>query len=448
VIWFYRLAFVPVLLVMLPAVLHRMIRRGGLWKNLTQRFGCGPDLGPPPAGVKRIWIHAVSVGEVLAVGPLLEALSRQSAIELHLTTTTTTGYAVGLQRYANLGVGMGYFPLDFWPFSVRAWKRIRPDLMVLTESELWPEHLRQARIRGVPVVLVNARISDRSLRRLRKIRWLVRALIPPFRAITAASEIDAARLREIGLPSESIEAVGNLKLDVAVAPPVDACETASLREELGVPDGLLLMGSSTWPGEEVALVRALRRIRTDGVNCRLLIVPRHAERRQEIREVLSAAGVRFHMRTAGAAPAPVDVCVADTTGEMVRLLPLADLVFVGRSLPPNDGGQTPVESAALGRPILFGPRMTNFRAIAEGLVATGAARLVDDADDLAEAASSLMRTAETRDRMARAGLAWHRANKGALDRVVHLLMREMGRSRGGDCMRPCEHRHEFGRPRE
>ncbi|WP_442890566.1 3-deoxy-D-manno-octulosonic acid transferase [Congregicoccus parvus] len=404
-----------------------MIRRGGLWKNLTQRFGCGPVLGPPPEGAKRIWIHAVSVGEVLAVGPLLEALSRQSAIELHLTTTTTTGYAVGLQRYAKLGVGMGYFPLDFWPFSVRAWKRIRPDLMVLTESELWPEHLRQARIRGVPVVLVNARISDRSLRRLRKIRWLVRALIPPFRAITAASEIDAARLREIGLPSESIEAVGNLKLDVAVAPPVDACATASLREELGVPDGLLLMGSSTWPGEEVALVRALRRIRTDGVNCRLLIVPRHAERRQEIREVLGAAGVRFHMRTAGTAPESVDVCVADTTGEMVRLLPLADLVFVGRSLPPNEGGQTPVESAALGRPILFGPRMTNFRAIAEGLVATGAARLVEDADDLAEAASSLMRNAETRDRMALAGLSWHRANKGALDRVVRILMREMGR---------------------
>ncbi|MGH8017791.1 MAG: 3-deoxy-D-manno-octulosonic acid transferase, partial [Opitutaceae bacterium] len=345
-IWLYRLVFVPALLVLLPGILARMLRRGGLRENFGQRFGAGTPLGDPPPGGKRIWIHAVSVGEILAIAPLVERLLSSSRTQIFLTTTTTTGFAVGRDRYRMPGVEIGYFPLDFWPFSARAWRRIQPDLMVLTESELWPEHLFQARKRGVSVLLINARLSDRSLSRLRKIGGLVRPLVRGIKRISAASGIDAARFAEIRFPGATVETTGNLKLDAAIGPVLDEEEKTRLRAELGLPDGLILMGSSTWPGEETALVRAMTAARAAGLFCRLLIVPRHAERRDEILGELKRHPHRFHLRTTGSADSAVDICVADTTGEMVRLLQLAEVVFVGRSLAPHYGGQTPVEAAA------------------------------------------------------------------------------------------------------
>ncbi len=424
-IWLYRLVFVPALLVLLPGILARMLRRGGLRENFGQRFGAGPPLGAPPPGCKRVWIHAVSVGEILAIAPVVERLVSSPGIQIFLTTTTTTGYAVGRDRYGKSAVEIGYFPLDFWPWSARAWRRIRPDLMVLTESELWPEHLFQARKRGVPVLLINARLSDRSLSRLRKVGGLVRPLVCGIKRISAASAIDAARFAEIGFPGATVEAAGNLKLDASIVPVLGEDEKTRLRAELGLPDGLILMGSSTWPGEETALARAMTTARARGLFCRLLIVPRHAERRDEILGELKRHPHRVHLRTAGPADGAVDICVADTTGEMTRFLQLADVVFVGRSLAPHNGGQTPVEAAALGLPILFGPNMTNFRAISRGLVEAGAARVVNDADALVAGAAALLADPKARDDMAAQGHAWHAANRGAVDRTVALIRQEL-----------------------
>ena len=358
---------------------------------------------------------------MVAIAPVVERLTATAGISVYLTTTTTTGYAVGRDRYGPSGIEIGYFPLDFWPCSVLAWKRIRPDVMVLTESELWPEHLRQARKRKVPVLLINARISDRSLARLRKIGWIVRPLVRGLTKISAASAIDAARLAEVGFQCGSIEAVGNLKLDVSVGPILDDEARGRLRAELGLPDGMILIGSSTWPGEEAAMVRALKKAREAGLKCRLLVVPRHAERREEILEELKREALSVHLRTLGAANAPVDICVADTTGEMVRLLQLADLVFVGRSLAPNYGGQTPVEAAALGLPVLFGPFMTNFRSISDGLVTAGAARVVLDGDALVSAVVALLLAPDLRLEMTRQGREWHAANRGAVNRTVEAI---------------------------
>ncbi len=417
----YRLAFLPALLVLLPAVLPRMLRRGGLRAGFGQRFGAWARLPPPPAGVRRVWIQAVSVGEMLAIAPLVARLRARPDVELVISTTTTTGHALGRERYGPLGVEVGYFPLDFLPFSARAWCAIRPDLVVLTESELWPEHLAQARRRGVPVVVINARISDRSFARLRRFAALVRPLVAGIDRILAASAEDAARLAALGFAGGRIEVSGNLKLDVAIAPVLDAAGLQTLRAELGLPDGLILMGSSTWPGEEEALLGALHTIRAAGVACRLLLVPRHAERREEVSACLRAAEFTWHRRTLGPAPSAVDVCLADTTGEMVRLLQTADVVFVGRSLAPHDGGQTPVEAAALGRPVLFGPFMTNFRRIARQLGERGAALVVRDAEELAREALRLVSDPAARAAMGAAGVAWHRANRGAIERTLRAL---------------------------
>ena len=426
-LWLYRLLFLPAMLALAPSYLARMRRRGGYREKFSQRFGAHRGLPAKRAGVRRVWLQAVSVGEMLAIGPLLEGLTRAGDVEVYLTTTTSTGYRVAADRYRGRTMGLGYFPIDWWPFSRRAWRSIAPDLVILTEGERWPEHIHQAGKRGVPVVAVNARMSDRSFRRLRTFGFAVRPVLDGITRLLACSEPDAARFRELGVPGERIQTTGNLKLDVRI-PRLDVAEKARLRRELGLPaDGLVLMGSSTWPGEEAVLLEALRRARGKGMACSLLVVPRHAERRREIEPVMRASGLTFHFRSQGAAAETVDVAVGDTTGEMRNFLQLADVVFVGKSLPPHTEGQTPVESAALGRPLVLGPGMANFRAIARELVAQGAAVQVADAEALKTELVALLRDAGRRAALAAAAQAWQQANVGAVERTLAVLREMLGR---------------------
>ena len=372
-IWLYRLVFLPLLLLASPYYLWRMRRRGGYAEGFFHRLGETPPLPPKRPDRPRLWLQAVSVGELLAIAPLLEALHRGAQAEVYLTTTTSTGFRLAREKYAGLTVGLGYFPLDFWAFSVRTWNAVRPDLCLLMEGERWPEHLHQARGRGVPVLAVNARMSDRGFRRSMRFKGAVRALSAGLTRILCASKRDEQRFRALGFPAARLHTTGNLKVDVTI-PRLTGDEAAGLRRELGLGPGLVLLGSSTWPGEEAALLAALDRARARGLAVALLLVPRHAERRDELRQLLEGTGLRFHFRTAGAAPGAVDVAVGDTTGELRRLTQLADLVFVGKSLPPHDGGQTPVEAAVLGKAVLHGPHMTNFREIVRSRTEAGAVR--------------------------------------------------------------------------
>ena len=424
-LWFYRILFVPVLLVLAPAYLWRMRRRGGYGENFSQRFGGHPRLEKLAAGRKRVWLQAVSVGEMLAIGPLLEGLRRDGA-EVYLTTTTSTGYRLAMERYAGLTVGIGYFPLDWRPFSARAWRRIAPELVILTEGERWPEHLRQAAKRGVPVLSINARLSDRSFARMKIFGPAARLMVGGITRLLPCSAQDEARFRELGVPGERITTTGNIKLDVQI-PPLSEAEREKLKRELGLPDGLVLLGSSTWPGEEGALLAAWRHARERGVRCALLLVPRHAERRAEIERALAESGLRFHFRSRGAAKGEVDVAVADTTGELRKLTQLADVVFVGKSLAPHTEGQTPVEAAALGKPILFGRGMSNFRALSRDLLARGAAREVADATALTTAAEELLRDVTRRAALATAAAKWHRDNGGALARTLAVIREELAK---------------------
>jgi 3-deoxy-D-manno-octulosonic-acid transferase len=273
----------------------------------------------------------------------------------------------------------------------------------------------------VPVAVVNARVSDRSMARLRRAPWLARRLWGKIARVTAASQEDGERIAALGFPRDRLDVCGNLKFDAAVGPVLDAEARERLRHELGLADGPVLMGSSTWPGEEEALLAALGAARAAGIGARLLVVPRHAERRGDIADVLERSGFSWHLRSRGPAPEPVDVCLADTTGEMVRLLQAADVVFIGRSLPPNDGGQTPVESAALGKAMIFGPNMTNFRSIARALVETGGAALAQDAGALAQDAVRLLRDPAARAGAGRVAQGWHGRSRGAVERTIEVV---------------------------
>lgn len=422
-LWLYRLFFLPALLVLAPRYVLRMRRRGGYVEDFGHRFGALPIVPRARPNAKRVWLQAVSVGEMLAIAPLLERM-RIDGVEVYLTTTTSTGYRLANDRYRGLTVAIGYFPIDWWLFSARAWRRIAPDLAILTEGERWPEHLAQAAKRKVPVLCINARLSDRSFRRMARFPSLAPLMLGGLTRVLPCSSQDEQRFRELGVPAGKITTTGNIKLDVVI-PSLTSSELATLRQELGLRSGLVLLGASTWPGEEEALVNALRAVQDVGVPCSLILVPRHAERRMEIERMLSRGALAFHFRSRGAAVQPVDVAVADTTGELRKLLHLADLVFVGKSLPPHTEGQTPVEAAALGKPIVFGPGMSNFARIADELLARGGARQVPDAKGLADAAVRLLHDSIQRDALAKGAVAWHRDNAGAVDRTWRVLRAEL-----------------------
>ena len=424
-IWVYRTLFLPLLLLASPYYLWRMRRRGGYAEGFWHRFGEVPPLPGKAAGAKRIWLQAVSVGEILAIAPLLEAFKREGHTEVYLTTTTSTGYQLAREKYAALTVGIGYFPLDWWAFSAGAWGKVAPDLAILMEGERWPEHVAQAQARGVPVISVNARMSDRSFKRSMRFNWALRPLAAGITRVLCSSKRDEQRFKALGFPPARLQTTGNLKLDVNIPLLADADKSA-LRRELGLGAGLVLLGSSTWPGEETALLTALKAARERGLKVSLLLVPRHAERREELRGLLEKSGLSFHFRSAGAASGQVDVAVGDTTGELRKFTQLADLVFTGKSLAPHDGGQTPVEAAVLGKPVLHGPRMTNFRDIIRTLTEAGAVRKVETHSELITAATELLQDTMQRGRLATAAKAWHEENRGATERTLAVIRGQLG----------------------
>lgn len=419
-IWIYRALFLPLLLVAAPYYLWRMRRRGGYAENFSHRFGGTDPLPPKAPGRKRIWLQAVSVGEMLAIGPLLEALRREGDTEVYLTTTTSTGYKLAKEKYPTLTIGIGYFPLDFWAFSERAWWRVRPDLCILMEGERWPEHVHQAKRLGVPVLSVNARLSDRSYRRSMRFGFFIRPLSRGITRILCSSKRDEQRFRTLGFEPNRLFTTGNLKLDVEI-PLLPLAELEQLRGDVGLGDGLVLLGSSTWPGEEEALLTALQSARAKGLRASLLIVPRHAERREALRAMLAKSGLTFHFRSEGRASGLVDVAIGDTTGELRKFTQLADLVFVGKSLAPHDGGQTPVEAAILEKPLLHGPHMTNFRDIIRGLTEAGAVKKVETHEELIRVSVELLGDEAARKRLTASAHVWHEANRGATERTLEVI---------------------------
>lgn len=422
--------FLPILLVSLPYYGLRMARRGGYRHDFHHRLGLIDRPRPKQPNGTRIWVQAVSVGEVKALGPLLQSLEGSGAYEVVLTTTTSTGYKLARELYGGLVMKTGIFPLDFLPFSRSAWRRLDPDLVILMESELWPEHMHQARLRNVPVMLINGRISDRSFHRYQRFKRTAYRLVNMPSRILASSEQDRDRFIALGANPQRVEHTGNLKFDVRVDPLLNRRERDVLKHDLGLESHtretrsslrppLVLLGSSTWPGEEQLLISIIEEALAAGINVRCLIVPRHAERRGELRAIMEQQKRQWHLRSEGGNPKhPVRFYLADTTGELTYLSQVADVAFIGKSMPPNAGGQTPIEAAALGIPIIYGPNMNNFRQICRSLEQVGAARRVGDDEELRKVCLDLLSNKELRQQMSEAARVWHASNQGATGRTL------------------------------
>lgn len=408
----------------------RMLRRGGYGLDFSHRFGLQKDLPPVAAGKKRVWIQAVSVGEIEAIAPLVDLLCESGKVEVVLTTTTSTGYAVLRNKYADKILYGGIFPFDFFPFSRSAWRRIKPDAVVLMESELWPEHLHTAKSKKVPAMLVNARMSDKSFRRYSRVPYLARRLLDKLSLIAVSGEIDFSRFISLGANPRKTICTGNLKFDTRPAAMLDENGKLELRKQLGFnADSFVLLGSSTWPTEEEMLLKAAEKIRAAGIDCRLLLVPRHAERRAEIIELIKNLPHCVRSREKQARDGTL-VYLADTTGELRTLTQIADLAFIGKSLPPNEGGQSPIDCSASSVPMVYGSHMSNFRRICQTLEESAAAVKVANADAAVSEIVRLAKNKNARTVLAESAKKWHDSNIGAakrdFDAVMKILFPEDG----------------------
>lgn len=428
---------------MLPAYLLRMVRRGNWRRGFGDRFArytaeTADRLAALPAA-DRTWIHAVSVGEVMLALKLIAALRRiRPRLPIIVTTTTTTGRALADQRVPP-DVVVLYAPLDFPPFVRGAFEAIRPARIALVEAEVWPNWMAAASRRNVPVHLVNARLSPRSESRFRRFRAVVAPIFRQLAWISVPESADLARWQSIGLPAEKIHCLGSIKFDDASESQESARTTefrtllatafpaSSENPKSAIRNPQFLLAGSTHADEEVLLAHMLLALRPRFPSLRLLIAPRHVERTDAIAEALLALKLRVARRSLldplfNLIDEP-DVLLLDSTGELRDWYPLADVVFVGKSLSTEaTGGQNPAEPIAAGVPAICGPNMENFADLMASLLAAGGIVQVPDAVRLEDRVGWLLDCPDEGQKMVARGAAVLNAHDGAAARNAELLL--------------------------
>ncbi len=422
--FFYNFLYPLGLLLFLPGQISKLLRRGNYRHKFGQRFGVyDREVQARLAPHRCTWIHAVSVGEV-AIALKLSAKLNELDPELFcvLTTTTTTGFAFATQE-ASERMEVLYSPLDFWPIMRRAYAVIRPIRVILVEAEVWPNLAAEARGRGLPLALVNARLSQRSEQRFRRFLFLVEPTFRCLDLVGVQEPEDIERWIALGVPRERIQNVGSIKYDPAETKVNPELPLQVLRA-FGIDgDRRILFGGSTHAGEEEILGEIFQRLRAEFPALTLIIAPRHVERADEIRTRLARLGLNVRLRSEAETERtpPPDCILLDTTGELQNWYGVATIVFVGKSLTAR-GGQNPVEPILAGKPVLFGPHMENFSALAQALVANEAVIQIRDPNSLQEKIAWLLRDREAASRLvanAQAVLAKH---KGATGRTATLVM--------------------------
>ncbi|MHC4067544.1 MAG: 3-deoxy-D-manno-octulosonic acid transferase [Planctomycetota bacterium] len=426
--WLVNLVYFKAALLYLPVLVYQMLFQGKNRRGWRQRFGHWP-ITPP--SLPRIWIHAVSLGEVNAtpalVGQLEQRLNRP---EIIVSTTTDTGYARACKLYGAERVFR--YPLDFsWVVS-RVLDRVDPSLIVLVELEVWYHLVRTATRRRIPVMVVNGRLTERSRRRFGRIGRVARAMFGDLVWVGAQDETIARRFVELGVPADRVKVTGSMKWDTTTV--ADTIEGAdALAAALGIDAGPagpgLWVCGSTGPGEETLILDAYAALVDAGVSLRLAIVPRKPERFDEVGQLISRRGYHCIRRSEhpdaaeGEASQPAAsnaVILGDTMGELRRFYSLARAVFVGRSLVPM-GGSDPMEAAALGKPIIIGRHTDNFAAPIAALTAADALRVVNSAEELPNAVRELITNPQAASDRGRRAQQVVRDNQGATQRSVERI---------------------------
>ncbi len=424
-----------------PYFLYQAIRHKKYIGSLGQRLGYLPvsfNFDREPS----VWVHAVSVGEVLTARPLVIDLKRRyPRLRVFLSTTTLAGQQLARRSVQDVDA-VFYFPFD-WTFIVRrTLDLVQPKLFVMMETEIWPNLLRECRRRGVRTVLVNGRISYRSYPRYRLVRPFFRRVLADVDQFCMQSEESARRLKDLGADPSRVSVTGSLKFDSLELPtstpsPHGRARDRVLRFFRMSGERPVLVAGSTLRGEEDAVLRAFQRLRTVAASALLVLAPRHPERFAEVEALCRATGLRTVRRSElGIDAEPrADIVVLDTIGELSAVYQIATVVFVGGSL-VDAGGHNILEPAVFGKPIVFGPHMQNFAEIAEAFLTNGAGVQVQSDRELEEVIQNLAADPVRRARLGAAARALVEANRGAKDKSLAVIARLLPREQARAVVRP------------
>jgi 3-deoxy-D-manno-octulosonic-acid transferase len=427
----YNLLFTIFFVLASPYYFFRMQRRGNWQRGFAQRFGrFDSKFKQAITNRQTLWMHAVSVGEVGVCTQLIRALEpRLPNLKIVVSTTTTTGMEE-LDRRLPSHVSRIYYPVDYKRCVSHALNTIRPEAIVLVEAEIWPNFIWKARDLCIPLFLVNARLSDRSFPRYKRLGFLFRRFFAAFAGVGAQTEADAVKLRELGCRPERIHVVGSLKFDAAKLDERRIVDVPGMLRQLGLPQtAKILVAGSTHPGEEALLADLFVRLRKRFQDLFLILVPRHFERSREVSRELQSRGIKFVYRTeltrtTQYPPNDVQCLLVNTTGELKYFYQQATVIFIGKSITAQ-GGQNPIEPGALGKPMIFGPNMQNFAEVARSFLAKDGAVQVQDAAQLEEALGNLLSDQSRREVLGQNALAVVRENQGAIDRTVDMIVKNL-----------------------
>ena len=384
-------------------------------RRIAERFGRQLPAMQPGG----IWVHAVSVGESIAAAPMIrELLKRYPQLPITVTCMTPTGSERIQALFAQEPrVQHCYLPYDLPWASRRFLDHVQPRLAVIMETELWPNHIHQCALRGIPVALANGRLSERSARGYARFARLTGPMLAEMSLLAVQTEAEAERFRALGARPECVQVTGSIKFDLKVDPFLLE-RAAQLREQWQAGVRSIWIAASTHEGEDEVMLQAHRQLLASHPDALLILVPRHPERFASVLELCRAQGFATVQRSQGTAVgAGTQVLLGDTMGELLFLYALADMAFVGGSLVPN-GGHNLLEPAALSKPVLSGPHLFNFLEIAAMLRDAGALQEIDDAPSLAAAVQRLIELPRDAARIGAAGREVMKANQGALERLL------------------------------
>jgi 3-deoxy-D-manno-octulosonic-acid transferase len=435
---FYNVGFITFFGITGTFFLWRLWRRGKLLPQFGQRFGIyAKAVQAKLAPGCDLWIHAVSVGEVTLALVLLRRMREiRPDLRVVVSTTTATGFAMAKAQLENDQTAVIYNPIDFLWSVVDAFNTIRPRRLILIESEIWPNYLWCARRRQIPVYLVNARLSHRTERRYRRLRWLLRPLLQEIDLVFAQDPTDVTRLIQTGFAPEAVFNLGSMKYDVAALGTSADIDISSWWDRAGWrSDQPVLLGGSTHPGEEEVLARIYLQLRERRPDLRLVLAPRHAERGGAISDLCDRMGLRTTTRSRLAnATGPLangnspEVLVVNSTGELRSLYKRATLAFVGKSL-RGQGGQNFIEAAPVGTPIIVGPNMQNFEVATREFLSRQAIIQVSDEFELARMLENLFDSDAARKELGRRARETFEANLHAARRTAKVILDSLEKDR-------------------
>jgi len=428
----YNLVFMIFFVLASPYYFWRLRRRPADWTTgFGERFAnYDPSVKQALTNRQIIWLHAVSVGEIGLCTQLISALEpRVPNAKIVVSCTTTTGMEEYRKKLPSR-ITKIYYPVDRRKYVRRAIATINPEAIILLEAEIWPNFLWRAADLKIPVFLANARMSERSYPRYKKFEWLFRPLFSSFAGISCENDEEAQKLRDVGCRPENVQVVGNLKFVPAVLTEKRSLDVRGMLRQAGVADdALILVAGSTHDGEELLLVDIVTRLRKRFPGLFLILVPRHNERCPDLGKKLKAQDVKFILRSAIFAntrlnAGDLDCLLVNTIGELKFFYEAASIVFIGKSLAAI-GGQNPIEPASLGKPVVFGPNMQNFKDITRLFLSKDAAIQVKDAAALESALAGLLENSARREEFGRRALQVVAENQGSVERTVETILPQL-----------------------